>query len=77
VNAVERAEAAAWAGLSECRTALLEARVWALESQIYLGVAGSSHTVYAEKLAQKTADALECCEALLFWLGGGTHEAQR
>jgi hypothetical protein len=42
-----------------------------------LGVAGSVHAVYAEKLAQKTADALECCEALLFWLGGGTHEAQR
>jgi hypothetical protein len=77
VNAVERAEAAAWAGLSECRTDLLASRVAALESPIYLGVAGSVHAVYAERLAVKTADALECCEALLFWLGGGTHEAQR
>jgi hypothetical protein len=77
VNAVERAEAAAWAALSECRTDLLASRVLALEAQIYLGVAGSVHTKSAEKLAEKTADVLECCEVMIFWLGGGTHEAQR
>ncbi|MBO0882752.1 MAG: hypothetical protein J2P17_20945, partial [Mycobacterium sp.] len=73
----ERAAAAAWAGLRECRTDLLAARVWALEAQIMLGAVGSAHTKAAEKLADKTADCLECCEAVLFWLGGGEHEAQR
>jgi hypothetical protein len=77
ITPVERAAVAAWSALTECRTALLESRVWALEAQIYLGVAGSRHTAAAEKFAQKTADVLESCEAMVFWLGGGTHEAQR
>lgn len=73
----ERAAAAAWAGLRECCTDLLAARVYALEAQIRLGVVGSAHTAAADKLAEKIADSLECCEAVLFWLGGGEHEAQR
>jgi hypothetical protein len=77
MNAVERAEAAAWSGLTECRTDLLAAMVAALEAQVSLLVAGSPHAQAAEKLARKIADALECCEAVTFWLGGDTHEAQR
>jgi hypothetical protein len=74
---IERAHAAAWAGLTECRTDLLAGRVWALEAQIRLMVTGSVHAQAAEKLADKIAEAIENCEAMLFWLGGGTHEAQR
>jgi spore coat polysaccharide biosynthesis predicted glycosyltransferase SpsG len=77
VNPVERAAVAAWSALTECRTALLESRIWALEAQIYLGVAGSHHTAAAEKFADKTADVLESCEAVLFALGGTDHEPQQ
>jgi hypothetical protein len=77
MNAVERAHAAAWSGLTECRTDVLAAMVAALEAQVSLLVAGPVHAQAAEKLGRKIADALENCEAMLFWLGGGTHEAQR
>jgi hypothetical protein len=65
---VGRAQAAAWSGLRECRTALLESRVWSLESQIYLGVAGSTHADRVEKLAEKIAHALEYCEAAILFI---------
>jgi hypothetical protein len=73
---VERAAAAAWSGLRECRTDLLASRVWALEAQIRLTVTGSAHAEGAEKLAEQIADALEQCEVMIFLLGG-THEAQK
>jgi hypothetical protein len=74
---IERAQVVAWSGLREARTVLLESRVHVLQSQIALGVVGEPHTADVERLANKVADALECCEAILFWLGGGEHEAQR
>lgn len=77
MNAVERAEAAAWAGLRECRTDLLGARVWALEAQIRLTVAGSPSVVLAEKLAEMIADAVEHCEAVTLHLASDGHEGPR
>jgi hypothetical protein len=74
VNAVEQAEAAAWAGLRECRTDLLGARVWALEAQIRLTVAGSAFAVHAEMLAEKIADAVEHCETVTLQLASDGHE---
>lgn len=76
MNAAERTEAAAWAGLRECRTDLLAARVWALEAQIRLVVAGSTQAERASELSEKIADAIEHCEAVTFRLGG-EHEEQR
>jgi hypothetical protein len=49
-TAVERAQAAAWSGLCECRTDLLAARVWALEAQIRLMVTGSVHRAPRRKV---------------------------
>jgi hypothetical protein len=75
VNAgVNAAEAAKWAGLRECRSDLLAARVWALEAQIRLVVTGSAHAERANQLSEKIADAIENCEGLIFHLAAAEHE---
>lgn len=68
MNPAERAQAAAWSGLSDCRTDLLAARVWALEAQIRLGVTGSAHAQRASELSEKIADAVEHCETAILHL---------